>query len=320
MVLSGFIFTVGMLGEEIRYGAFIRNRVLRIYPLYLVLLFVGMSSSGAPFNIGNLAWAVFPVASFGPVPGVGWWGAMFWAVAVEVQFYLVFPFLFRLLNRSGPSVLVRMIAAMVALRGLAFVVDPANMNMNGMAYDSIIGRLDQFLLGMLVAWVYTKRRHLLSAPLLTLAAVLAVGMLWVFSQLHGYAEPRQWWRVIWVDVEGVVWAVFIGAYVSLFAGFTGRASRLLAKVGEMSYSIYLLHVVVIGWVLTQPAMWLHVGGPVTSAAVTGILVVLPITLAVSMLTYHGIERPFLTMRGNYHRRTVQAVVTAELPTPALTRS
>lgn len=318
MVLSGFIFTVGMLGEGIRYGSFLRNRALRIYPLYLLLLFVGMSSSSTNFNLTNLAWAVFPVASFGPVPGVSWWGAMFWTVAVEVQFYLIFPLLFRLLSRSGPVVLLRMIAAMITLRGLAFFVDPAAMNMNGMTYDSIIGRLDQFLLGMIAAWVYTKRRRIFSMPVLALSATLAVFMLWAFDQLHGYAEPQQWWRVVWVDIEGLVWALFLGSYVNLFERFTGGVSRLAAKIGEMSYSIYLLHVVVVGLVLTQPRMWVHVGGPVASAAATGLLVVLPITLAISFLTYNGIEKPFLTMRGNYHRRSeaIAEIEPVAIPTQA----
>lgn len=126
-------------------------------------------------------------------------------------------------------------------------------------------------------------------------------MLWVFNQTHWFANP-QGWRVLWVDVEGLVWAMFIGSYVAVFEHFRGRGTQLLARLGETSYSIYLLHVVIIGWVVAHPGMWVHVGGSVTSGFATGALVVLPLTIVVAIYTYHGIEKPFLSLRGTYRRQ------------------
>lgn len=308
MVLSGFIFTVGMLGEDARYRPYLRNRVLRIYPLYLVLLLVGVSTAGSAFDLGIFVRAVLPLANFGPIAIGGAWGAMFWAVAIEVQFYLIFPFLLSFLNRRGPRALLQIIAAMVLLRGLAVLADPVGVDLNSLTYYSLVGRLDQFLLGMLAAWVFTRHRRALTVPTLVASAVAITALLWGFNQLHGYADP-QWWRVVWVDLEGAAWALCIGSYVSVFERSAGRISRVLAKVGETSYSIYLLHFVVIGWIVANDSLWIRIGGPVTSAMATGLLVVAPATVAAAFLTYHAIEKPFLALRGTYRGRL------ADVPQP-----
>ena len=72
-------------------------------------------------------------------------------------------------------------------------------------------------------------------------------------------------------------------------------------MGERSYSLYLLHFVVVTLVATHDQLWVRVGGPVTTAAATGLLVVLPATLALSWLTFASVEQPFLRMRGTYVR-------------------
>ncbi|WP_407341737.1 acyltransferase family protein [Pengzhenrongella phosphoraccumulans] len=259
MVLSGFIFTVGMLGENARYGPYIRNRALRIYPLYLVLLLVGVSATGSSFDLGVFVRAVLPLANFGPIAIGGAWGAMFWAVAIEVQFYLVFPFLLSFLNKRGPRALLEIIAAMMLLRALAVLANPAGVDLNALTYYSLVGRLDQFLLGMLAAWLYSRHRGSLTVPTLLASGAAVTALLWGFNQLHGYADP-QWWRIVWVDLEGAAWAVFIASYVSVFERSAGRFSRLLARLGETSYSIYLLHFVVIGWIASDDSLWIRLGG------------------------------------------------------------
>ena len=156
MVLSGFIFTIGTLDREISYGRFIVNRLLRIYPLYLVVLFIAVAVHPR-ISFGLVAQVILPFSNFGgPIAFGGAWGAMFWAVAIEFQFYLLFPLLLLLLNKFGPSALLKIIASMIVLRVMAAFAD-STIDINNLAYFSIVGRLDQFLLGMLIAWVYIRR-------------------------------------------------------------------------------------------------------------------------------------------------------------------
>ena len=57
MVLSGFIFTWGAKGRNIVYRSFIRNRLLRTYPLFIALIVLGISAM--PEHFGWPAWTTW---------------------------------------------------------------------------------------------------------------------------------------------------------------------------------------------------------------------------------------------------------------------
>lgn len=301
MVLSGFIFTTGTLDKDIAYWPFLRNRLLRIYPLYLLILMIGVTASTQPFDLSTFVRALLPLGSFGPNIIGGPWGGMFWAVAVEMQFYLVFPLLLRLLQRSGPLALIRLLVAVATLRAMAWVLSPGALDMRELTYFSLVGRIDQFLLGMLAGWWFLRRPSRRAASAVLLGGVAAVlVLLQVFNELGGM-RTGAWWRVFWVDAEGLAWAAVVVGYTILLAQRSGRVSRAVAAVGERSYSMYLLHFVIVVSVAAHPSWWIHVGGPVSTAFVTGLVLVLPATVLLSVLMFAGVERPFLQMRGSYVR-------------------
>lgn len=298
MVLSGFILTMGSLGRDIEYGSFLRNRLLRVGPLYVVLLMVAVAAGGAAFSFLGL---LQTVAGFGTLPGgftAGPFAMILWTIGVELQFYLVFPLFLRLLNSSGPRPLALFVLSMMVFRLLAALTAPG-LDLNQFTYFSLVGRIDQFLIGMLAAWAFPRVREVVGRVWLTSAAVvLAVVMLWCFNQLHGYAEPPLW-RTLWVDVEAAVWAGVVLTYVSTARFVQGRVSTVAAWLGERSYGMYLLHMPLIfllcirGWGVRLS------GGVVVDATVTAMLVVLPAVILLATLSFAAIERPFLSLRRLY---------------------
>ena len=90
MVRSGFIFTIGTYGGEVKYKYFIGNRFLRTSPLFLLMLFAGIASFPGQFDIAGFLQTVFFLGNLKGAISAGQFTAMFWAVAVEWQFYLVF--------------------------------------------------------------------------------------------------------------------------------------------------------------------------------------------------------------------------------------
>jgi peptidoglycan/LPS O-acetylase OafA/YrhL len=299
MVLSGFILTTGTLGRPIEYGRFLRNRLLRVGPLFVVLLLFAAASASFAFSLTGVLQTILGFATFPGGFTAGPFALVLWTVGVELQFYVVFPLLARLLNERGTRSLLLLLACVAALRTLALLTAPVGSNLNDLTYFSIAGRIDQFLIGMIAAVVFTRYRRRLGRPGYVLTAgVAALAMLWTFNQLHGYAEPGAW-RALWVDVEGLAWASVIVTYVSYRRAARGRLSRGLAELGARSYSMYLLHMPVLfltalhGWHLPVTGL------PPVDAFVTGVVLVLPLTVALSTLTYAAVEQPFLSLRGSY---------------------
>ncbi|MDQ7909734.1 acyltransferase [Phytohabitans sp. ZYX-F-186] len=298
MVLSGFIFTVGTLDREVSWSRFMANRLLRIYPMFVLLLVIGIAANPDAFSLSGLAQAVL---GLGNLPGgmmLGDVSGMFWAVAVEMQFYLVFPLLNRLLTRFGISMLVRLFAAIVVVRGLVWAAATTH-DAHRMLYLNIAGRIDQFLLGMIAAWLFVRYRDRFRGWWKTgIALALAIVTLWAFNQAHGF-HSNEAWRLAWVDVEGGVWALVILTYAATCRG-TSLPSRVVAKVGETSYSIYLLHFLVVSYLADNGYLielrWLS---PIENALLTTAVIVVPVVLAISALTYQSVEQPFLRMRIKY---------------------
>jgi peptidoglycan/LPS O-acetylase OafA/YrhL len=302
MVLSGFILTTGSLGRDIDYRSFVRNRLLRVGPLYLVVLLLALATAGEHFSL----WAAIQTTlGFGRMPGgftAGAFAVVLWAVGVEVQFYLLFPFFLRLLNGRGPRPLLQFILLMMVMRVLAALsaVSGSNWNYDHLTFFSLVGRIDQFLIGMLAAYFFPQIRGLIGrAWIAVLALGVTVGALFVYNVLHGHAGPGHLWRTVWVDVEALVWAGLLVSYVGTVRFGRGRLSKVLAWAGERSYGLYLLHVPFIyvvmfrGWRLDVP------GGPIVDATATGLVLILPCAVLLSALTFSAVERPFLSLRRRY---------------------
>ncbi|MFF1696331.1 acyltransferase family protein [Streptomyces sp. NPDC058257] len=298
MVLSGFIFTIGTLGKDVHYGRFLGNRVLRIFPLYIALIILGV---GAHKQGADLLAVLQSLVGLGNLPGslnLGAVSSMWWAIAVELQFYLMFPLFSRLLTKHGPAALLKVLAGVAVIRTLVWASADGSINVNSMLYYSLAGRIDQFLMGMVAAWFFVHHRKRFQGPLkVGIATTLVTGAVWAFNQTHSFHEGHAT-RLLWVDVEGTLWSLVVLTYVATFTS-TGLVSRAVAKVGEMSFSVYLLHYMVVTAIISH-RWWIELTGrPVVDAFITATAAVLPITLAAAVVTFHGIERPFLGWRRAY---------------------
>lgn len=299
MVLSGFIFAVGTIGKDVSYPRFMANRLLRIYPLFMVIVLVALAANPGAFGFLPFLQTVL---GLGNLPGALVLGDIssgaLWAVAVEMQFYLLFPLLNKLLTRFGMPTFLRLFAAIAVIRALVWFVTAAP-NPDAILYYNLVGRIDQFLIGMIAAWLYLRYAdHFRGWWKIGAGAVVVVAALWAFNQVHGFFN-HGWWRLIWVDVEGGMWALVVLTYVATVRA-TNVVARTVTKIGELSFSLYLLHLVIAG-VLVSNRWWIDIPGigAMASALVTVAVLFLPISIAVALVTYHGIESPFLRLRVKY---------------------
>jgi len=299
MVLSGFILTCGSLDGAVDYGQFIRNRLLRTYPLFLLMVFAGVAAAFEHFAWSSFLQTIFFMANLPGAMFVPPFTSLCWTIAVEWQFYLVFPLLVAVLKTGWTRNLLGLVAILLLFRCVMVV---AGGNPRDFSYSTIIGRLDQFLIGMWAAWFF--RTHPQSAR--RGAAIAAVALAAMMAALCLFNRAGGWpviapWKVLWPTLEGVLWAAFVVGYVDFANAATGLWSRVLARIGEVSYSIYLTHFMVIYTIIKLGWTTAFSGYLVVDAILDTLLLALPATLLFSTLTYRFVELPFLRLRGVYHR-------------------
>lgn len=297
MTLSGFIFTTASLDKRLRYSQFIRNRFLRIFPLFLAIFAVGFYGLAPKANFGSIAESLLLVATNSGGVEAPPFTDMFWTITVEFQFYLVFPFLLEFLQRGGPLSLFK-VALFFALMRVAAVLVGANGR--DLTYFSIVGRIDQFCIGMCFAWAYLRRRSWFGYPAVQLAAS-GTGMLLLLFALNsvGGWPVVAIWRVAFHSVEAMLWGHVIVCYLLLSERIPRVVSRMLCYVGSVSYSIYLLHFVVLTVILRQHWLVSIFADPMLDALANTLIVVLPATLLLSSVSYYAVELPFLNLRRPY---------------------
>ena len=173
MVLSGYLFAKLLDGKEISYSAFFWNRFIRLAPLLLLtFILVGIErhlrgANYIDYFLGLYRGLVYPV-----------WPNGGWSITTEIHFYIGLPFLLYLSRRS------RLLPLGVILAAIIFRIYffQTNGQVQSVAYWTILGRIDQFILGM-IAFFYAKQlstnRNLL---------------LFVFFSFAAF-----WW---WFDVTG----------------------------------------------------------------------------------------------------------------------
>jgi peptidoglycan/LPS O-acetylase OafA/YrhL len=295
MVLSGFIFCA-ICGDKVPiYGEFLRNRLLRIAPLFTIWTLFGYSVR-PDVTPERLFATIFGLLNKNSYPGLGW------TVLIEFQFYLIFPFLLAFSRRYGTRYLVGLVGTIVMLRWLFW-------NQYGsvqyMSYWTIVGRIDQFVLGM-VGYSLYRRYHpwLGSIPFFVSLVVVWLAIYHVINLNGGYygIPTSPYFQTMWIFVptlEGLFYMLITVSYLRLQIRIAKWLNSALAWLGMLSYSLYLNH----DTVVTACYKWatyykLPVNTPVT-IGLYAVVAVFPVLVAVSAATYYFIEKPFLNLRRAY---------------------
>ena len=166
-VLSGFLITRNLLasrGSGNYYRSFFARRILRIFPLYFLFLFVALivlpstGLEGAQYRhdrshqIWLWTFLVNWTLPFGPnVAGFG----QFWSLCVEEQFYAIWPTVVAKWARRLLALCVALAAAALALR-LIFLTAGLPLDT---AYTFTVSRMDAVALGALIAVAAHDRRR-----------------------------------------------------------------------------------------------------------------------------------------------------------------
>ena len=316
-VLSGYLITRGLLATQSEpdyFGRFFLKRVLRIFPLYYLALLVFLvllpatgwveqrsmqySSLWLWTYLSNWTTPFEPTG--GPLPH-------FWSLAVEEQFYLVWPLLLWKLRRRhiwwlclGLTTLAPLVRWRMVQQGFP---DEA-------LYEFTFSRMDALTAGAaLAAWGdgralhgATRWRpwHLQWIGLLLLAAAAVVS--------HGFRRIGPVPQVVGYSLLALGFAAFTGWAVLTDQARSrgGSVSRwsavlhwaVLRRFGQYSYAIYVFHKPLHDLV-GVPMLVRWTGQPHTADPGTALLyfaVATAVTFGVGWLSWHLFERHFMALK------------------------
>ncbi|UCE32479.1 MAG: acyltransferase, partial [Burkholderiales bacterium] len=310
MVISGFIFTVIAADATPRYWPFLRNRLLRIYPLYLfgAMLALAIATYNDHRNYGLLEFLGWLIPYRASTVADARYFVQLWTIWVEFQFYLVFPFLLLFARRFGLRYLIGWVALLIAVRTSVFVLHDS---VRFIAYETIFGRMDQFLIGMLAGFAYRARPGRFAHPAQLLAAALAViAAVHAFDRWGGHTAMQSAFWIAWPTLEALVWAWLLVAWLDARWRLPPALERGLARIGALSFSIYVMHNLVVALLDRAFGVLPLAADPIAASALQAVLVAVPLATLAAVPTWLLIERPFLALRVPYLQRS------SEQPNPA----
>ena len=297
--LSGFLFMqIAMVQKTIVYRDFVRNRLLRILPLFLTIFFVATSIGRDKFQPQDILYVLSSNLGLAPTSLTAVTGAA-WCISLEFTFYLIFPFLAKFAIERGARYLLKLLVLMMFFKLASFSVNDKS---TLMYFSTFVGRFDQFLIGMLAAMLYRDRGQWLHRHAFWLLPVAALGVI-ANSALQGQlasfgAAPKSQFWIIWSTLESAGWASFILAWMAFDKGLPAWLSRILCHGGKISFSFYLLHMAMLH-LLAQGFGMVRFTGAEWADALLMVAVSYGATWALAALSYSTIEEPFLRLRRSY---------------------
>jgi peptidoglycan/LPS O-acetylase OafA/YrhL len=293
-VISGFLITQ-VLATEIAAGTFsivgfYDRRMRRILPALLTMLAAVLLAGRLLLSPGDYvslakstAAAAFGVSNFYFHAHTGYFDQVAdllpllhtWSLAVEEQFYLVWPLLLLALAAIGSRISVTATLAIIVVVGCAasivyFQSDPKA------AFYMALPRAWELALGALLAFLPALPRAI--GEIIAPVGLILIGIGFTISPAK---FPGQFALYPCIGAALLIWP-------RAQSTISGRLLGLLAPIGLISYSLYLWHWPV--WVYFR--IYVNNGRPSAAEAIALAIV----SIALATLSYRYVEQPFRKRR------------------------
>lgn len=322
-VVSGFIIGYLLMKEVKDTGTldiprFYLRRALRLLPAYYVTMLV--CSIVIPLNLKNIWANLLYVNNLLPFEHQFMHWA--WSLAIEEQFYILFPWLLLLFARSRlrwTLFLAGMLAAVI-IRASIMAYQPVQFPLHWRLdasyfeyFDLLYGRLHErygaLLMGAGVAYYYLNGglsgglwRHKGLRTGLALVVLLTLLPALLTPEVTDPAVIEQPYYYLFVVHYPYVFAAGIAILLLLCLGEHSQHSilrralsaRFWFPFSQLSYSAYLVHPIVILLFLRKVDRSItHVDNPTALLAGAGLIAAVFVTAAI---VYFAVERPFMNVR------------------------
>lgn len=323
-VLSGFLITGILLdarGGEGYFRTFYARRSLRIFPLYYAFLFVLfvifplLRSSGTE-PLGPRIWTLAYLHNF--LMGFGGWEAVpahtthLWSLAIEEQFYLVWPLV---VLHTSRRTLFRICLAAVGIAWFTRLFLHLALDGGAAGYALLPARMDPLALGGILALAvreegWTKRMSGWLRPVAWSGAVL-LGATAVISLLFTAERSPFPPLALHVQLLGYPGVDLLSTALVGSAVLPGRGPLrtlltrpILTRLGKYSYAIYLLHMPLRD--LLRDHVFAgglpRVAGSQIPVQLLLMVACVTLTYLVSLASWHVFEKHFLRLKDRFAYR------------------
>jgi len=308
-VLSGFLITYLLLAEnqkkgEINLKRFYLRRILRIWPLYFLIVAISLVSFGyfsyfgfselkASFGFSDLLCLLLFVPNLLRVINPTMIGAnQLWSVGIEEQFYAFWPVL---IARFSNKIFTFLIGFII----LKFTLHMAILGATFFQIDAVekllvIYRLfpvEQMAIGGIGGALIFHQKHkmlnLFRSPVILILTTVAL-MFIATNPLHG---------IYITYVEAVFFAILLVNVVHYKALYTLFENKFFIHMGNISYGIYMWHTLVIALLITLVKV-MGLTSEIWTGSIIHILAFV-LTIGVSHLSYTYFEKPFLKLKDRF---------------------
>ena len=294
-------------GALVSTADFYARRLMRIEPSYLLTLAVmsavalatGAYASGGAFARDLLSHLTYTHTFFYESYYATKLGGTLWTLAIEMQFYLLFPLLARAFMRLPATTLAVMVGISLAFRGLV----AANVADVSMLFNQLPAYLDTFALGMGAAALHVRLSRVRRGPavrvICSLASLLIFALLWRVAKRQASCSG-----VEAIRLGQMANRLTIGLLVAALLLTTANAGLLLRRllgnpltrfVSAISMQFYIWHQTLAVWlvqyrVIPSQSMTPNYDGELpwqlayTAACFLG-------SLALAAVLTYGFERP-----------------------------
>ncbi len=304
-ILSGFAVYAGYSRYFLKtislgvYWKFIRQRFVRTYPLYIISLiwmwqifsmfkrnFIGTDEN--TFNMTTLMANVLMVQAVSFDTHLSW-NLASWAVSALWLTYFLFPFLVRSINKNTLGWLVIICGGYLSINYFLYPLSESISSIkNGRGYAidvthdfGMLRCFFGFILGMQIHKLYENK---FAKKMLSLGMMIYI---WLFI-LYG---------LYWIGAADL-WYILVFASMVLGNSYdTGTLLKfgLFRYLGKISYSIYLMHIPLIFFIIFLINRNQNIKAYFDSLpTIIYLFIYLAALLAISTLTYQLIEKPSKT--------------------------
>ena len=317
-VLSGFLITYLLIEEkkiaEINIAKFYARRVLRIWPLYYLIILISffivpkLRIFDIPiynqsfdnffstalflysFFLTNIAFVFLPTVAFANI---------LWSVAVEEQFYLIWPVIIKYFKKTSTA-LTAIFLLYVSIK-ILFALNVLGLNKYWSSGLNILidrTRISSMVIGGVGALLLVNKRLLCKWIFPTFTQILAIIALTVI--LLGLITNNSFYLFIKNELFSIITIVLILNISSNKYTILDTENRFLNYLGKISYGIYLFHMfcaviclkLFIHFRLVQLLPY-YVWSAMLIASVC------LMSILISHISYSYFEKPFLKMKAKF---------------------